>query len=224
MQVASSIKEDDVSSFCSAKVSGSAITKTTTATNSSTIPSTADASDGSITDILGAMSLQAQVQRNIKNKDKLHVQLKSVGEAKSNNAADIISNEDNNSNLQHPPKYSRLNKMNDTLDVQNFKCSWPQPEKAKVDKWLASLDMIDLATFQQLQESPGNDYSQSFSVVVLLYVKRNYNPNERLYERMYKISCPFSSASSNTVTILQGCGNGSRLVSPIDTTICEYLL
>ena len=147
-----------------------------------------------------------------------------MGEAKSNNSVDIASTEDTTLNLQRPPKCSRLNKMNDILVVQNFKCSWPEPKKAKVNKWLANLNMIDLATFQQLQESPGNDYSQSFSVGVLLYVKRNYNPNERLYKRMYKISCPFSSASSNTVTILQGCGNGSRLVSPIDTTICEYLL
>ena len=170
------------------------------------------------------MSLQAQVQRNIKTKDKLHVQLKSVDEAKSNNALDIVLNEDNTSNLQCPRKFTRLNKMNDALVVQNFSCSWPQPKKAEVDKWLASLNMNDLATFQQLQESPGNDYSHSFLVGILLYVKRNYNPNERLYERMYKISCPFSSASSNTVTILQGCGNGSRLVSPIDTTIREYLI
>ena len=165
IQVALSIKNDDVSSFCSAKVSGSTITKTTTATNSSTIPSTANASGGSITDILRAMSLQAQVQRNIKNKDKLHVQVKSAGKAKSNDSVDIVSNEDKTSNLQRPPKCSRLNKINDALVVQNFKCSWPEPEKAKVNKWLANLNMIDLATFQQLQESPGNNYLHSFWLV-----------------------------------------------------------
>ena len=138
-----------------------------------------------------------------------------------------MSNEDQNQAFRREHPY----RENLPMVIDNIKCAFKEPEKSKVQRWLARKTMDDVVSFQQLQEHPNDNYTKKLSIGVLVSITTNSNSesatvyqrggrsgqrgntNKMRWLRMLRISCIKSQPGHNTVTFLEGCGHGARYFS-----------